>query len=86
MKIAKNVKKLHEVKTQTSEANLELPKFSNPPVVGTGRSKFFFSSILIYGTLKSEFVRECYGYFTNGLRIREQNGPKVGKFAAVARN
>ena len=40
----------------------------------------FFWFILIYETLKSEFVCEGYGYFTNRLRIRGQNGPKVGKF------
>jgi hypothetical protein len=34
---------------------------------------------LIYGTSKLEFVCESYGCFTNGLRIRGQNGPEVGK-------
>jgi len=45
----------------------------------TDRSKLFFWPILIYGTMKSVFVCESYGCFTNGLRIRWQNGPKVGK-------
>ena len=72
-------KKLHEVKTQTLEMNFEVLKFLNPPMEGTDRSKKNFGSIFIYGTLKSEFVCESYGYFTNGLQIRRQNSPKVGK-------
>ena len=42
MKIAKNKKKkLHEVKTQILEENLEILKFSNPPVPRIYRSNFF---------------------------------------------
>jgi len=72
-------KKLHDVKTQILEVNLEVLKFSNPPMEGIDRSKKFFWSILIYGTLNSEFVCESYGYFTIGLWIIGQNGPKVEK-------
>ena len=54
-------------------------KLSNPPLAEIYRSKNLFRSILIYGTSKSEFVCESYGCFTNGLRIRGQNGPEVGK-------
>ena len=43
------------------------------------KSKILFWSILIYETSKSEFVCESYGCFTNGLQIRGQNGPEVGK-------
>jgi len=32
--------------------------------------------------LKSELVCESYGYFTNGLRIRGQNSPKVEKICS----
>ena len=46
---------------------------------GTDRSKKNFRLILLYGTLKSEFICESYGCFNNGLRIRGQNGLKVGK-------
>ena len=50
------------------------------PARGSNRQIWnFFWLILIYGMLKSEFVCENYGYFTNGLQIREQNGPKVKK-------
>jgi len=71
--------KQHEVKTQTLEANLEILKFTNPPIAGIDRSKIFFLSILVYETLKSEFVCKSYGCLTNGLSIRGQNGPKVRK-------
>ena len=71
-------KKLHELKTQRSEANLEILKFSNARKAWRDRSEVFFWSILLYGTLKSEFVCESYGCFTNGLQISGQNGPKVG--------
>ena len=55
------------------------PIIVEPAVGGIDRSKIFFWSILIYGTSKLEFVCESYGCFTNGLWIRGQNGPKVGK-------
>ena len=74
------MKKIFEVKTETSEMNLGIQKLSNPHTAGIDRSKNLFCSILIYGTSKSEFVCESYGCFTNGLRIRGQNGPEVGKF------
>jgi hypothetical protein len=54
-------------------------KIVEPAVGGIDRSKKIFWSILIYGTSKLEFVCESYGCFTNGLRIRGQNGPEVGK-------
>jgi len=75
----KSEKKLLEVKTQTSEVNLGILKLSNPQTSGIDRSKNLVWSILIYGTSKSEFVCENYGCFTNGLWIRRQNGPEVGK-------
>ena len=75
-------KKHQEVKNQTLEANLGFLKLLNPPLAGTDRSKFFFWLILIYGTSKLEFVYESYGCFTNGHRIRGQNGPEVGKICA----
>ena len=52
------------------------------PAIGGDRQiqkLFLIDSILIYGTSKLEFVCESYGCFTNGLRIRGQNGPEVGK-------
>ena len=55
------------------------PIIVEPAVGGIDRSKKIFWSILIYGTSKLEFVCESYGCFTNGLRIRGQNGPEVGK-------
>jgi len=58
---------------------LEILEFSNPPMAETDRSEIFLL-ILTYGTLKSEFVCESYGSFTNRLRIRGQNGPKVENF------
>jgi len=72
-------KKITRRKTQNSWANLEIIKFSNPPMARTDWSEIIFWLILIYGTLKSEFVCESYGCFMNGLRIRGQNCPKVGK-------
>ena len=52
------------------------------PTVGEDRriqKLFLIDSILIYRMSKLEFVCESYGCFTNGLRIRGQNGPEVGK-------
>ena len=70
------MKKIQKVKTQTSEANLRNLKFLN---LSRGVQTDLFLSILIYGTLKLEFVYESYDYFTNGLQIRGQNGLEVGK-------
>jgi len=80
--IMKNVKKTLGAKNQTSGANLGFLKLLNLQRAGTDRSKIFFRSILIYGTSKSEFVYESYGCFTNGHRIRGQNGPEVGKICS----
>jgi len=66
-------------KLKFSEANLGILYFSNPPMAGIDRSRKKFWSILIYGTLKSEFVCESYDCFTNGFRIRGENGAEVGK-------
>ena len=52
------------------------------PAVGGDRQiqkLFLIDLILIYRMSKLEFVCESYGCFTNGLRIRGQNGPEVGK-------
>ena len=54
-------------------------KIVKPAHGGDRQIQKFGLSILIYGTSKSEFVCECYVCFTNGHRIRRQNGPEVGK-------
>ena len=73
------------MKTQTLEVNFEVLKFSNLPMEGTDRSKKNFGSILIYGMLKSEFVCESYGYFTD-YELEDKIVRMWEKFAAVAKN
>jgi len=41
-RLRKMRKKLHEVKAQSLEANLEIIKFSNPPIARAHRSEIFF--------------------------------------------
>ena len=67
------------MKTQTSEANLGNLNFSNPLTGEQTDPKIFMINFDIWKMSKLEFVCKSYGYFTNGLRIRGQNGLKVGK-------
>ena len=78
-KIVKNIKKTSRGKNSKFGGEFGDSKIFKPTYSGDRHVQNFFLSILIYGTLKSEFVCESYGCFTNGLRIRGQNGPKVGK-------
>ena len=79
MKIVKNMKKTLGGENSNFRGEFGDPKIDEPTVGGDRQIQKKFRIDFDIWNVKSEFVCESCGCFTNGLRIRGQNGPEVGK-------
>jgi len=79
-------KKLHEVRTQTSEANLEILKCSNPPKARTDRSKKFSDRFWYMEPWNQSSYAKVMAILRADSELEGKTVRKREKFAAVARN